>query len=283
MNGFDNSNYNIFKPQILIPSVATALGIAGLYIGLTDIKVNFVHDYILSEWNKLLLLFSAFTIEPLFKLVDWSLFNMFEFELELSDFYREVFVILSFYCFNSIRISIQRKRWGNVFQSIFLLAVLTIVSSLDISADVLKGNRFALAMFSFFIYDLLQGIYDSVFHSPADQTKFETFKWYFKVQIIWSFLFAISCNLVVIFFSKIGLVGGDVISFIMLIALLSLRNIFLGVWQVVTNNQSFKDYFMTYGTARMGVYLATTLFYAFTFVLTGAGLNYYIVLDSAGI
>ena len=68
MNGFDNSKYNIFKPQILIPSVATALGMAGLYIGHADIKVNFVHDYILGEWNKLLLLFSAFTIEPILKL-----------------------------------------------------------------------------------------------------------------------------------------------------------------------------------------------------------------------
>ncbi len=209
--------------------------------------------------------------------------TIFELELELSGFYREVFVILSFYCFNSIRISIQRKRWGNVFQSIILLVVLTVISSLDISAGVLKENRFALAMFSFFIYDILQGIYDSVFHGPVDQKKFETFKWYFKVQIIWSLLFAISCNLAVIFFYKIGLVGGDVISFLVLIALLSLRNILLGVWQVVTNNQSFRDYFMTYGTARMGVYLAATLFYALTFVLTGAGLNFYIVLDSVGV
>jgi hypothetical protein len=145
-------------------------------------------------------------------------------------------------------------------------------------------NIFGMAMLSFFIYDLFQAIYDSTFHTPKGQSKQKTFSWYFKVQIIWSFLFFIFCHLIAITLVNIQVKGAAVIPYIALVALLSIRNIAVGWWSMISNSEhsgkKVSDVFMTYGISRMGVYLGTTLLFVAVFVLTGAGLSYIVALDS---
>jgi hypothetical protein len=137
-----------------------------------------------------------------------------------------------------------------------------------------------MAMFSFFIYDLFQALYDSNFHSPLGQSKSKTFIWYFLVQIVWSLLFAIFCHLTAVTLVNLGVYGGDILAYLFLIALLSIRNLCAGGWYVLNNSrpvdQKLFDFFKTSATARMGIYLGSTLIFAVFFVLSGAGLSYFL-------
>ena len=274
----------VFDLKQLLSISITGLSLSGLVIGLTDIEVHHTHKFIIDKWNEVLLAITTVAYEPFKLLLSVITIHIFDFEIRFSDYYREIFVVIAFYCFNSIRISIQRKRWKNVYLSIFLLLTLTTLSSVGPQHFFVSDNRFAMAMFSFFIYDFFQALYDSNYHSPANQSKKKTFLWYFLVQIVWSLLAAIVCHNISVSLVNLGVTGGDIFPYLLLVGLLSLRNLLVGAWYVATvprqSGQRILAHFFTSATARMGSYLGATLIFVAFFVFTGAGWSYYVSINS---
>lgn len=274
--GFYSTLLKLVDITQLIPIAITGLSIAGLIISGTTLEVHPIFEYLIEKWQEVLFIVSIVIFDPLLWVIKKLLINIFNFKISFIDYYREVFVILSFYCFNSIKISVQRKRYGNAIYSLIILLSLSIISSLNTESVWFGKNSFALAMFSFFIYDLLQAIYDSKYYSPPHQTKYKTFVWYFMVQVVWSLMFAVICHTIANSLLNIGVVGGDLIAYIVIVALLSIRNLMVGTYFVMINRESgqpFLDCFKTSFTAKMGIYLMSTLLFAANYILLGAGFN----------
>lgn len=238
-----------------------------------------VHEFFTSmsaSWTELLIAVGKISVDPVISYFIYFL-NKFGVKLSLVSYYREIFVVLAFYCANSIRASFERSRYLNILLSVFLFVLLGTLSSLDVADFLGTKNRFIFALFAFCVYDTAQAAFDARFHTISGKSRTQTFIWYFNVQIFWSFLFAVFFVIVSHYWHRQSYDGSDLITYIMMIFSLGLRNVFVGFFHVLkkrTKDQSFRDCFLTSYTARVGVALILTVWFAMGIVATGVGAHF---------
>lgn len=238
-----------------------------------------VHEFFMfmsDSWREFLVSVGKLAIDPILSYFI-MLVRVLGIKISLVTYYREIFVVFAFYCSNSIRASYDRSRYFNILLSVCLFFLLGTISSLDVSGVIGTSNRFLFSLFAFFIYDTVQAVFDARFHTLSGRTRAQTFIWYFKLQIVWSLLFALISCYAISFLQARSYDGSDLVVYVLMILALGIRNIFAGLLLAATKRsveKSFREGFLASYIARVGVALVLTVWLAMSIVATGVGAHF---------